>query len=121
MMLIVDSEASHAFASLGGCFGRALVVIMSAVVAPSRRGDDGGAVDRGRLLTLFLHSPLTGLCRLCGREEASVDVWRRAHAMAHEILRAIADRVMEEREEIGEWKFFHTTFMSCRADTFASG
>ncbi|CAG0888666.1 unnamed protein product, partial [Cyprideis torosa] len=72
LFLIVDSENSQAFLNLPRYFGQPFVALLSAVETPSRFHE---SLPSGNIMTLFLHSPLSAFCFVCGIVDVPVVAW----------------------------------------------
>ena len=73
-----------------------LPVIMSSGLSPLPEGP-----LRGGLLSLFLHSPLTGLCLVCGVGTLSVGLWDKCQAHVDKFL-ADAAKFLMRAPSLGE-------------------
>ncbi|CAG0917926.1 unnamed protein product [Notodromas monacha] len=90
LFLVVDSENSVSFLNMRTAqFGQSLVILLSPTHVPSQYQD---FQQRGRLMTYFLHSPLGGLCLLCGIVDVPANAW--------EVCLPLVDRFMAEASRL---------------------
>ncbi|XP_023244559.1 protein SCAI-like [Centruroides sculpturatus] len=77
LLLIVDSDNSHAFQHIPRYFGQPVVVLMSPEDVPAAFRDQQ---HNGSLFTLFLHSPLTALCFICNIVDIPITLWEKGQS-----------------------------------------
>ncbi|KAK8372471.1 hypothetical protein O3P69_010546, partial [Scylla paramamosain] len=78
LFIVVDSENSVVFGNMPHFFGQPLVVLMSPQDVPSQFQDQH---HRGNLFTLFLHSPLMGLCLVSSLCDIPMALWEKCQAL----------------------------------------
>ncbi|XP_014664442.1 PREDICTED: protein SCAI-like [Priapulus caudatus] len=94
LFLIVDSDNSSTFQHMPNLFGQPLVILMSPEQVPSNIHEQR---HRGNLFTLFLHSPLTAFCYVCGISEIHIELWDKAQAVIRKMFVEISRTVAHSR------------------------
>jgi len=84
LFVIIDSDTSTTFKSLTSVFVCPLVCLMSPTSIPSSI-----KLSNGNLFTLFLNSPLAGLCSLIGVKDVSYQLFESLHNQMQIILHKI--------------------------------
>ncbi|KAK3853647.1 hypothetical protein Pcinc_039823 [Petrolisthes cinctipes] len=83
LFLVVDSENSLVFANMPRYFGQPLVVLMSAQDSPPQFQEQH---HRGNLFTLFLHSPLMGMCLVSSLCDVPMNLWEKCQALVDRFI-----------------------------------
>ncbi|CAG0886669.1 unnamed protein product [Darwinula stevensoni] len=96
LFLVIDSDNSHAFMSLPRYFGQGIVALLSPLEVPPPLRDQQ---HRGSLFTLFLHSPLWGLCVVTGVLEVPFSVWDRCQTLLDRFM-AEASRLITRARNV---------------------
>ncbi|XP_063837575.1 protein SCAI [Ostrinia nubilalis] len=107
LFVVVDSDNSYAFQNMPRHFGQPLVILMSPLDLPPSFHDPR---RQGSLFTLFLHSPLEGLCYCCDLSSVTVALWDRAQMLL--------DTFMAEASSILVRSRIDPTFLSFIGDDF---
>ncbi|XP_068212367.1 protein SCAI-like isoform X1 [Palaemon carinicauda] len=83
LFIVVDSDNSPVFANMPHYFGQPLVVLMSAQDTPSSFQDQH---HRGNLFTLFLHSPLMGMCLVSQICDVPMNLWEKCQGLVDRFI-----------------------------------
>ncbi|XP_050702874.1 protein SCAI-like isoform X2 [Eriocheir sinensis] len=78
LFIVVDSENSAVFGNMPHFFGQPLVILMSPQDTPTQFQDQH---HRGNLFTLFLHSPLMGLCLVSSLCDIPMALWEKCQTL----------------------------------------
>lgn len=124
LVAIIDSDNSHLFLQLGQqkeTFGQPLVLLCSPETPPSSPflvGGHGSLIcptqqsssNRGSIFTLFLHSPLAGLCNLCGVKFLSKETWNKLETLLSSFYAESLDHIREESQHNSDWDVYMKLF-----------
>ncbi|XP_068212778.1 protein SCAI-like isoform X1 [Palaemon carinicauda] len=97
LFIVVDSDNSPVFANMPHYFGQPLVVLMSAQDTPSSFQDQH---HRGNLFTLFLHSPLMGMCLVSQICDVPMNLWEKCQGLVDRFI-AEASRLVTRGRNVG--------------------
>ncbi|CAL4074369.1 unnamed protein product, partial [Meganyctiphanes norvegica] len=109
LFLVVDSDNSSVFANMPHYFGQPLVVLMSSQDAPPQFQEQQ---HRGNLLTLFLHSPLMGMCLLSSLCDIPMNLWEKCQTLVDRFI-AESSRLITRSRNIDPYilQFFGDDFL----------
>ncbi len=102
-------------------FGQPLVLLCSPETPPSSPflvGGHGNLIcptqqsssNRGSIFTLFLHSPLAGLCNLCGVKFLSKETWNKLETLLSSFYTEALDHIREESQHNSDWDVYMKLF-----------
>ncbi|XP_076090836.1 protein SCAI-like isoform X2 [Mytilus galloprovincialis] len=83
LFLIVDSDNSSAFQNFPNLFGQPVVCFLSPEQVPHAMQDQN---QKGKLFTLFLHSPLMAFCLVCNYMSISIATWDKCQAQVNKFM-----------------------------------
>nr|XP_045596796.1 protein SCAI-like isoform X3 [Procambarus clarkii] len=83
LFIVVDSDNSPVFANMPHYFGQPLVVLMSPQDTPPQFHDQH---HRGNLFTLFLHSPLMGMCLVSSLCDVQMNLWEKCQTLVDRFI-----------------------------------
>lgn len=76
------------------------------LICPSQQSSS----NRGSIFTLFLHSPLAGLCHLCGVKSVSAQTWNQLEALLISFYNEALDHIREESQHNSDWDVYIKLF-----------
>nr|XP_039269653.1 protein SCAI-like [Styela clava] len=83
LLIIIDSDNSRSFAEMPNYFGQPFICLMSPEELPAAMKDN---FENGRLLTLFLYSPVFAFMQVCGVNQTSDRVYETCSQVVHKAL-----------------------------------
>ncbi|XP_071154615.1 protein SCAI-like isoform X1 [Mytilus edulis] len=90
LFLIVDSDNSSAFQNFPNLFGQPVVCFLSPEQVPhAMQAVNQPIIDqnqKGKLFTLFLHSPLMAFCLVCNYMSISIATWDKCQAQVNKFM-----------------------------------
>ncbi|XP_028043206.1 protein SCAI [Bombyx mandarina] len=108
LVVIVDSDNSGAFLSVGGSFGQPLVILTSPVKMPSNYLE---RKRQGNMFTLFMSCPFTGFSFITELFSVSLSQWERSQLHLEDFMNELSQIILRGRVDIMYLHFLGDDFL----------